>query len=61
MLWYIWYIMWCDMMIWYDIYWLQLAFRPVAMVGRLVQKLENDGTKGVTIHKTIQTQNKTAE
>ena len=29
-------------MIWYDIYWLQLCFHPVAVVGKLVKKYERD-------------------
>jgi len=32
-------------------YLLQLGFRPVAVVGRLVQEQERDSKKGETIHK----------
>ena len=37
-----------------DMYLLQMGFHPVAVVGRLVQKLERDSTKGETVHKTTQ-------
>jgi len=38
------------------LYLLQLGFHLMAVVGRLVQKWERGGTKGETIHITIQKQ-----
>jgi len=38
----------------HDIYLLLLGFHPVAVVCRLAQKWGRDGTKGETIHRTIQ-------
>jgi len=43
------------------IYLLLLGFHSVAVVGRLVQKYETDSTKGETIHKTTQKQQKNTE
>jgi len=43
----------------YDIYLLQLGFRSVALVGRLVQKQERDSTKGETIPKKYKNNTKT--
>jgi hypothetical protein len=34
-----------------DVYLLQLGFHPVAVVGRLVQKLVGDNTRGEKAHK----------
>jgi sensor domain CHASE-containing protein len=48
-------------MIAYDIYLLELVFHTVAVVGRLVLKLQRDSTKEETIHKNIKKQNTNTE
>ena len=39
-----WYMMWYEIydVIWYDIYWLQLGFDQLAVVGKFVQNWERD-------------------